>query len=298
MHNTDNQQINTKESRDPGLLLKQFDSKTVLYPVKEEKDSLRRRKGARKILKDAIKLSNAEYNRSSYGLLISSIAAGMELSISLLVIAYITGTFSGILLTEQLNVLKGLGYTVGFIIVILGKSELFTEHTTLAVFPVLAGQQKVKSMMKLWGIIFFGNIVGGYFLGYMITLLGPHLLSAEAEVFEEIALHLTEYPWYIILGSGTFAGWLMGILGWLDIAAKETFSRIMVIALITFIIGIGGLHHSIVGSIEVFAGLVSGDKVGWYDLFKFQIWSTLGNVIGGVIFVGLVKYGHTITALQ
>lgn len=257
------------------------------------------RKGAREILDDAIDTSNAEYNRPPFGLLLSSATAGMELSISLLVIAYISGTFSELLPPEALNILKGLGYTVGFIIVILGKSELFTEHTTLAVLPVLSGEQKTVSMLKLWGIIFFGNLVGGYFLAYMITLLGPHLLSAEAAVFEEIAIHLTDYPWYIIFGSGIFAGWLLGILGWLDIAAKETISRIIIIALITFIIGIGGLHHSIVGSIEVFAGVVvPGDKVGWADLGKFQLWSTLGNIIGGVLFVGLMKYSHTVRSME
>lgn len=262
------------------------------------KDIIGNKKGAREILMDAIDASNAEYNRPPLGLFFSSGAAGMELSISLLVIAYISGTFSDMLPPEALNVLKGLGYTVGFIIVLLGKSELFTEHTTLAVLPVFAGDQKISAMLKLWVIIFFGNIIGGYLLAYPITLLGPHLLSAEPEVFEEIALHLTEYPWYIIFGSGIFAGWLLGILGWLDIASKETISRIVVIAMITFIIGIGGLHHSIVGSIEVFAGVVSGDKVSWAALGKFQLWSTLGNIIGGVLFVGLVKYGHTTRALE
>lgn len=269
--------------------------------MKEEKlkDIVRNRKGAREILADAIEMSNAEYNRPPLGLLLSSAAAGMELSISLLVIAYISGTFSEMLPPEALNVLKGLGYTVGFIIVILGRSELFTEHTTLAVLPVLAGEQRPSSMLRIWGIIFFGNIIGGYLLAYLITLLGPHLVSADAAVFEEIAIHLTEYPWYIILSSGVLAGWLLGILGWLDIASKETFSRIIIIALITFIIGIGGLHHSIVGSIEVFAGLVvPGDKVSWADLGKFQLWSTLGNILGGVFFVALLKYSHTVRALD
>ncbi len=262
------------------------------------KDIVRNRKGAREILEDAIEMSNAEYNRPTTGLLLSAAAAGMELSISLLVIAYVSGTFSHMLPPEALNVLKGLGYTVGFIIVILGRSELFTEHTTLAVLPVLAGEQKAASLFRLWGIIFSGNLLGGYFLGYLITLLGPHLLSAKGEVFEEIALHLTEYPWYIILGSGVIAGWLLGILGWLDIAARETLSRIVIISLITFIIGIGGLHHSIVGSIEVFAGVISGDKVSWTALGKFQLWSTLGNILGGVFFVALLKYSHTVRAVE
>lgn len=187
-----------------------------------------------------------------------------------------------------------MGYTVGFVIVILGKSELFAEHTTLAILPVLAKKQKLWSMLRLWAYIFLGNIIGGYFAGYLITLLGPYLLSAEPETFEKLARHLTDYPWYVIFGSGIFAGWLLGLLAWLDMAATETISRIFIIGLITFIIGIGGFHHSVVGSIEVFAGVISGATIGWSELGKFQLWSTLGNIGGGVFFVGVLKFSHTI----
>lgn len=261
---------------------------------KDLKGIVRSRKSAQEILDDAITITNVEYERPPLGLLLSSASAGMEISISVMVIAYIAGTFSGMLPPAALNVLKGLGYTVGFIIVILGKSELFTEHTTLAVLPVLRGKQKIPAMLRVWSIIFIGNIAGGYFATYLITLLGPFLFSAGPEVFERMALHLTEFPWYIMLGSGVFAGWLLGILTWLDSAAKETESRIMIIALITFIVGVGGLHHSIVGSLEVFAGVIVGDKLTWMDLINFQIWSTLGNIIGGIFFVAIIKYNHTV----
>lgn len=254
----------------------------------------RNRKRPKEILDEAIKISNAEYNRPGLGLFLSSATAGMELALTLLVLAFISGNFSDVMSEEALSIVKGLGYTVGFIIVILGKSELFTEHTTLAVLPVLRKNQRLSSLMRLWVYIFAGNIIGGYFVGYFITLLGPHLLNAGPEVFEVLAGHLTEHPWYVMLGSGVFAGWLLGLLAWLDLASTETMSRIIIIGLITFIIGVANLHHSIVGSIEVFAGVISGEKITWADLGKFQFWSTLGNILGGVFFVAILKYSHTI----
>ena len=101
-----------------------------------------------------------------------------------------------------------------------------------------------------------------------------------------------EYCHTKILLSGILAGWLMGLLSWLVTSAQETISRILIIALITSVIGIGGLHHSIVGSIEVFAAVLTSDAVNLKDYAHVQIWSTLGNIMGGVVFVAFVKFSH------
>jgi formate/nitrite transporter FocA (FNT family) len=110
--------------------------------------------------------------------------------------------------------------------------------------------------------------------------------------FEFLALKLTQYPWEIILGSGLLAGWLMGLLSWLITSATETISRILLVALITSVIGIGGLHHSIVGSVELFTACLTSQAVAWTDYLHVQVWSTLGNMIGGVVFVALLKFSH------
>ena len=71
---------------------------------------------------------------------------------------------------------------------------------------------------------------------------------------------------------------------------QETISRIIIIVLITSVIGIGGLHHSIVGSIEVFTATITCEGITWSDYINAQVWSTLGNIIGGVVFVAFLKY--------
>jgi formate/nitrite transporter FocA (FNT family) len=185
-----------------------------------------------------------------------------------------------------------LAYPIGFIFVIIGKSELFTEHTALAILPVFDNSASILSLLKLWGIVYTGNLVGGFLFAIMITKIGPAMEVIQPEAFAHLALKMSQPKGWIILGSGILAGWLMGLLGWMVTSSQETISRIVVIMIITTIIGIGNMHHCIVGSIEVFSGLLVSSEVKIGDYLHFQGWATLGNAIGGVVFVALVKYSH------
>jgi formate/nitrite transporter FocA (FNT family) len=84
----------------------------------------------------------------------------------------------------------------------------------------------------------------------------------------------------------------MGLLSWLVASSQETISRVFMIILVTATIGVGGLHHSIVGSIEVFTGLLIDPTIRIIDYLSFELISILGNAIGGVFFVGVLKYGQ------
>lgn len=149
------------------------------------------------------------------------------------------------------------------------------------------------SLSKLWGIIIGGNLVGSYIFAGIITNLGPSMNIISHEAFYEVAHELTNHSWSIIFSSSILAGWLMGLLSWLVTSSRDTISRIFIVILITFVIGLGGLHHSVVGSIEVFSGLLISSEINWNDYIKFQTAATSGNVVGGVVFVALLKYGLT-----
>ena len=86
----------------------------------------------------------------------------------------------------------------------------------------------------------------------------------------------------------------MGTLSWLLTSAQDTLSRVAMIFFVTFIISIAGLHHCIVGSIEIFMAYFGNAKdVTGAEFLKFQGIATLGNIIGGVVLVALVKYAHS-----
>jgi formate-nitrite transporter family protein len=101
----------------------------------------------------------------------------------------------------------------------------------------------------------------------------------------------------VILMSGIMAGWLMGLLSWLVAAGRDTISQIVVVWMVTTAIGLGRFHHAIAGSVEVLAGVFAGG-VTFADYAHFLGWATLGNLIGGPIFVALIKYGHARPAAE
>jgi len=261
-------------------------------PSNKIHEVLNQPKKINEILDEQIEMALHEHNRSNQDLFLSAISAGLEVGFSVFLMAVIYSLFNGLVHPSYLHVLIALAYPLGFIFVVIGRSELFTEHTTLAVIPVLNKNATIKSLLVLWGIVYIGNLLGGYFFGYILSVLPERLDVINNGAFYGLAKKLVHHPWHIILGSGILAGWLMGLLSWLVTSSQETISRIIIIALITSVIGIGGLHHSIVGSIEVFTATLTSTQIGWEDYLHVQVWATFGNIIGGVVFVAFVKYSH------
>jgi formate-nitrite transporter family protein len=84
----------------------------------------------------------------------------------------------------------------------------------------------------------------------------------------------------------------MGLLSWLIKAVKDTTAMMLVVWMITAGIGLVGLHHCIVGTTEILAAVVAGGTVPFVEWLRFLLWATLGNAVGGVVFVALIKYSH------
>ncbi len=256
------------------------------------KDSADQPKGVNDILDEQIATAIHEYKRSNKRLFVSALSAGLEIGFSIFLMGVLFTMFHGKVSNEILHVLISLAYPIGFIFVIIGRSELFTEHTTLAILPVLNKIISIKSLFILWGIILIGNLIGGYIIGAILAYFAPAIGIISNEAFTHLAHKTLDIPLQMILISAVIAGWLMGLLSWLVASSQETISRLFMIVLITATIGIGGLHHSIVGSIEVFAGLLIDPTIGIMDYLSFEAVSILGNVLGGVFFVGIMKYGQ------
>ncbi len=260
--------------------------------IEESEKGLDSLKAGEQILKDQVRTSLTEYRRNSKSLFISSFSAGLEVGFSVLLMGTLYTTFGDRLSEGGMGLALALAYPIGFVFVIIGRSELFTEHTTLAVLPVLNRTVGITNLLRLWAIVFVGNLLGGYLFSFILVKVGPGMGTVSLDAIHHIAEEMTQYNWWLTLSSGIFAGWLMGLLSWLIASSRDTISRILVIILVTSVIGICGLHHSIVGSIEVFSGFISSPNVTLSDYFHFQLWATVGNIIGGTVFVAILKYGQ------
>lgn len=244
------------------------------------------------ILELQIEQGTAELERPVRGLLFSSLSAGLDIGFSILFIAAMATLIEDATSPIIERLLLANMYSIGFIFVVFGRSELFTEHTTLAAIPVLHNRAPYRSLWRLWALVYIGNLVGALVFARIVVTVGPALGTIKLRVFEELAWKVVDHGWWVIVLSAILAGWLMGLLSWLVSAGRDTVGQILFVWLITAGIGFAELHHSIVGSVEVLAGIMAGESITLSHFFYFLVWTTLGNAIGGVFFVAIIKSAH------
>jgi formate/nitrite transporter FocA (FNT family) len=233
-----------------------------------------------------------ELDRPSKGLFLSGLTAGLNVSFGALFMGMVL-TFSPSFPSELVKqgLLAGAS-AVGFLFVVLGQTELFTAHTTLAVLPVLDGRTPVSELGRLWGIVYVANLLGCALFAGLIATLGPAIEIVEPSAFARLAGALIPLPWWVVLLSGVVAGWLMGLVTWLVAASRDTVGRILVVLVVTTTIGFGPFHHALLGTTELLGAMFLGTGVTLAQYGHFLLWTTVGNVLGGAVFVAGLNYGH------
>ncbi|HEV7345554.1 MAG TPA: formate/nitrite transporter family protein [Devosia sp.] len=237
-----------------------------------------------------------ELQRPAAALFTSGVIAGVSVGFALLTAAFVVAQHGGMPDTLWTRLMLGSAYALGFLLAILARSDLFTEYTTITILPVLVGDSRLRALVRLWALVYAGNLVGGAIVSVAATSLGTEMgIFSDADV-ESLALHLIKHEWWVILGSAVVAGWLMGMLSWLLAGGRDTTSQIVFIWLVGTTIGVLGLHHAITGGIELFAAALSGSAVGWSEVLSVLFLTTLGNTLGGLAFAALIRQGVEMNA--
>ena len=278
---------NSNSHTDREVERKEEDDNFVPVIVKRTDEALRHPDD---ILEKAIKEGVEQQNRAFFSLFLSAMAAGLILGFTAMSVAIVE---------SQMLLLKGLFfaslataivYPLGFVLCIMSGAQLFTEHTATAVYPVLDGQGNIKKLLRLWVIVIIGNLVGAM-LSSVFFIAAEDVINAQPG-YIEIGKHLVSYQISPLFFSALLAGWLMALGAWLILSTSSTISQIASIYIVTFVIGIGGLHHSITGSVEMFTAYLISDIFSIGQVFRFVVLAIAGNLVGGSIFVALLNYGH------
>ncbi|WP_435359782.1 formate/nitrite transporter family protein [Haloarchaeobius sp. DFWS5] len=249
------------------------------------------------ILAEQIEEGMNQLQRSVDGLFLSGLSAGLDIGFGPLLMVVLLTLVGDTWGEPATKLLLANAYTVGFVFVVLGRSELFTEHTTLAVLPVIDRRAGLSDLGRLWGVVYAANVVGGALFAGLAVAAAPAFGIAELAAFTEIAKPLVDHGFLELLVGAVLAGWLMGLLSWLVTAAQETTGRMLVVWIVTVTIGLAHLPHCIAGNVEVLAAVFAGGvEVAQYA--RYMAAATIGNVIGGTTFVALLKYGHTVRGAQ
>jgi formate/nitrite transporter FocA (FNT family) len=232
-----------------------------------------------------------ELKRSSSALAWSGLAAGLSMGFSLLAEGFLEAHLPE---SAWRPLITKLGYSVGFLIVILGKQQLFTENTLTVILPLLLRKNltTVMNVLRLWGVVLVSNLVGTYFFSLWVArtaLFDQHI----QQVLLEVSRERIDSPFHLVLMRSIFAGWLIALMVWLLPSIES--ARLNIIIILTWLIGIGGFNHIIAGSNKMFFLVASGAETWGYYFTRFFVPTFLGNVIGGVSLVAFLAHAQVVS---
>jgi formate/nitrite transporter FocA (FNT family) len=268
------------------------DSRSGVTSDRPERERLDDSLSYHDILQREIQNALREIKRPTPAVLISGVSAGLNVSFGALFMGMVLSLSNGFSSPVVARLTLGTVSTIGFLFVILGQTELFTAHTTMAILPVLDGRASLRDLGELWATVYVSNLLGCAGFTALIAMLGPMLNVASGAAFTTLATELVTPSGPAIFLSAVIAGWLMGLVTWLVAGCQDTTSRVLVIIVVTAGIGFAPFHHALLGTTEVLSAIVLGSAVTLADFGHFLLWTTVGNVVGGAVFVALLNYGH------
>lgn len=237
------------------------------------------------------KQGEEELDRPASALAWSGFAAGLTMGFSLIAEGLISAYLPDL---PWRRLLVSCGYPLGYLIVIIGRQQLFTENTLTAVIPLLARRDWITCArtLRLWAIVLASNLVGAHLAAWTIgntATFSPEVQRAFAGIGKQAA-NVT--PGAAIL-KGIFAGWLIAMVVWMIASARA--GQIAIIGILTYFVGLAQFTHVIAGSIEVlflvFTGALSWGHWAW----GYMLPTLLGNVVGGVSLVSLINHAQVVS---
>lgn len=184
-----------------------------------------------------------------------------------------------------------LGYPFGFLIVILGRLQLFTEHTAVAVLPVVRqpSVQGARRLASLWATVFAANLVGTAMIAALAVF--AHIQSADVlGGMIAVARKITERDAATTLLQAIPAGFLIASVPWIRSAIEG--SGFSVVFAVTYAIALAGFAHVIAGAAEAFLLLWHGDVSFSWVVTGFLLPAMAGNIIGGTGLFALLAHAQ------
>lgn len=218
-----------------------------------------------------------ELARPARALIFSGLAAGLVIAFSFLFKAVLTMYLPK---APWANLITSIGYTSGFIIVILGRMQLFTENTITTVIPFFSNRSwnKLGQILRLWSIVILANMVGTTLAALFLS--NPYMVSPElTQSLHQIAGHAMSMNIMEDIIRGIPAGILIAAIVWM-MPISRSFSFMMIL-FFTYFISLGDFTHVVVGSCEVAYEVIQGHASLYDYFFRFLLPTGFGNVMGG-----------------
>jgi formate/nitrite transporter FocA (FNT family) len=231
-----------------------------------------------------------ELSRPAAALAWSGLAAGLSMGFSFIAEALLMAHLPD---SPWRPLVSRAGYCIGFLIVILGRQQLFTENTLTVILPLLA-RKDLKTflrVLRLWGIVLSANLVGTFLFALCVARVAVFDVNTQPFLMETARSHIGA-SFGIVLVRAVFAGWLIALMVWLLPAAES--ARVSIIIILTYLVGIGSFNHIIAGSTTTLFLVVKESISSWDYLARFFFPTLIGNILGGVSLVAALGHAQVV----
>lgn len=240
---------------------------------------------AHEIFQEVEENAHEEIRRPTRALAFSGLAGGISMGLTGLAVAAVKTAHP-----DPQSIVPYLFYPLGFIAVIIGRAQLFTENTLYPVALVLSERRHVLNTLRLWVVVFLSNLLGAACFAFLAEKTGAlkpdiarHLVMLGEEAVQGSAATL--------FWSGVVGGWIIALVAWMVSASRWTIGQIVVVWLLTFVVGVGHFAHCIASTGEILSAVFAG-QVGFLSYLGWLFPTTAGNIVGGIFIVTLLNFGQ------
>lgn len=206
-------------------------------------------------------------------LLATGLMGGIEVGLGVLALLYTLH------ITDS-HLLAGLAFSIGFVALLLGQTELFTEDFLVPVTAIATRHGTLASLLRLWVVTLVMNLAGGWVIMWLVMRAFPDLHTVALESgthFIDLGVTLRSFALALLAGAA------MTLMIWMQLGADSEFGRITAAVATGFVIASTQLFHSVLDSLLIFAALQTGQAPFSYLDWLIQFgWSALGNMVGGI----------------
>jgi formate-nitrite transporter family protein len=229
-----------------------------------------------------------ELERSSSSLAWSGLAAGLSMSLSFLAESALRAHMPDAVWRP---LIAKLGYTVGFLVVILGRQQLFTENTLTPILPLLRKKERasVSNVLRLWAVVLMANLIGAHIAAWFFGNT-PAVSVKIQTAMHDIASEAMQVDFTAALVRGIVAGWLIALVVWLSAAVEH--AEFVAIFVPTYLIAIGGFTHVVAGATEVLFLVFTGQLAWITAALTYIVPALIGNIIGGMALVTALNHAQ------
>jgi formate/nitrite transporter FocA (FNT family) len=247
------------------------------------------RPSAEDIYRQVATNARQELKRSNTSLGISGFGGGAFMGLSALGTAIAVSKLGN---SDGAHMISRMFYPIGFIVVIIGRAQLFTENTLYPVALVLAEKREFWNTLRLWSVVLPANVAGAFafaMLASWTTAINP----AYVATMSQLGMSAIDHPASTVFWSGVMGGWIIALTAWLVSGSHSITGSVAVIWMLTYIVGLGDFAHCIATSGEILVAVLT-HHAPWMAYPEWFFPAVAGNICGGVGLVTILEYGQVI----